>query len=110
MGNPSDDLDRFLRSEGRRILMESGEAPAKPYEPLTCEDIDDFAHMNLENLDKDALKDLLYKAEELRDALEEQEPEDQKSEEHSHWEALLSEVEDFVDRVREYTQFITINI
>ena len=101
MGNPSDDLDRFLHSEGRRILAESGEAPAKPYEPLTCEDIDDFVYLNLERLDKEALDDLLYKAEELRDNLEKQKPEEAVSEEHSRWEEKLIEVEDFVDRVRE---------
>lgn len=101
MGNLSDDLDRFLRSEGRRILMDAEGVKTEPFEPLTEADIEDFDSMNLEHLDADALEDLLEKAEELQDDMEDREPEDESSEEHDLWEDQLSRVEDFMDRIQD---------
>ena len=42
MSNLSDDLDRFLKTDGIRILIESGTVRTEPYEPLTEDDIENF--------------------------------------------------------------------
>ena len=85
MGNTQDDLDKFLKTEGIKIIMDSDGVRTEPYEPLTVEDIDGFGSMNLKDLDQARLEDLLDKAEELRDRLEDK----------------LSETEDFMDRIQE---------
>ena len=66
MGNIRDDLDKFLKTDGVKIIMDAGGVRAEPYEPLTEEDIDDFDDMNLEELDKAGLADLLDKEAETR--------------------------------------------
>ena len=71
------------------------------YEPLTIEDIDDLDCMNLEERGQDDLEDLLSKAEDLRDEVEDLEPENEESEDHDLWEAQLSEVDDFIDRIND---------
>ncbi len=101
MGNISDDLDKFLKTDGVRIIMDAGGVRTEPYEPLIVEDIDDFDSMDLEKLDESGLEDLLEKAEELRDDLQDEEPEDEESEEHGLWEKRLSETEVFIDRIRD---------
>ena len=101
MGSIREDLDKFLKTDGLRIMMGSNGTRVESYEPLTVNDIDDFGSMNLETLDKDGLKDLLDKAEELQDDLEDDEPEDEESEEHNLWEDRYSETEDFIDRIRD---------
>ena len=45
MSNLVNDLDKFLKTDGLRILIESGAVRTEPYEPLTVDDIDDFAEM-----------------------------------------------------------------
>ena len=100
MGSLTSDLDRFLKTDGLRILLESGAVRAEPYKPLTVDDIGGFAAMDLETLDTNRLEDLLEKAEDLRDTLEEQEPGIENSAEHDLWENRLSETEDFIDRLR----------
>ena len=101
MASLSDDLDKFLKTDGLRIIMDSKGVRTEPYEPLTVNEISDFADMNLDILDTDALEDLKDKAEELRDDLESEEPDDEASEEHDLWEDRISETEDFIDRIRE---------
>ena len=75
MGNLKNDLDRFLKTDGIRILIESGVVRVEPWEPLTEDDIDDLASMNLDNLDTARLEDLQKKAEDLLDELEEEDEE-----------------------------------
>ena len=101
MGSLTNDLDRFLKTDGLRILIESGVVRSEPYEPLTVDDINDFAAMDLEILSAEALEDLLDKAEDLLDDLEDAEPEDEGGEEHNLRESRLSETEDFIDRIRD---------
>ncbi len=72
-----------------------------PYEPLTIEDIDNLDCMDLEELAREDLEDLLSKAEDLLDEVDSLEPENEFSEDHELWEARRSEVEDFIDRVNE---------
>ena len=64
MGSLTSDLDRFLKTDGLRILIESGAVRTGPWEPLTADDIEDFAFMNLDALDRDTLArfDRLQKA------------------------------------------------
>ena len=71
------------------------------FEPLTPEDIEDFECMDLENLDLESLLDLLDKAEDLMDEMYNLEPVDMGEEAHDIWDMQLSEVEDFIDRIRE---------
>ena len=102
MGNLMDDLEKFLQTDGIKIIVSaSGDIRTEPYEPLTVEDIDDFDSMNLEELSAADLTDLQEKAEELRDDLEEGEPDDEESEAHSLWDSQLSATEDFIDRIRD---------
>ena len=65
------------------------------------EDIDDFADMDLDELDTDHLEDLLDKAEDLHDDLEDDEPDNPESEEYSLWAYRLSENMDFIYRIQE---------
>ena len=99
MGCLNDDLERFLKTEGVRMIRDSEKKSAADCEPLTEEDIEDLDSMILEGLDKAALEDLMAKAENLRDDLEDREPEDEGSEEYDLWEDRLCAVEDFIDRV-----------
>lgn len=91
MGSPANDLDKFLKTDGLRILIESGAVRAEPYEPLTVDDIDDFAAMDLDNLDENLPEDLPDKAEDLRDELENDEPDNEDSEEHDLREDRLNQ-------------------
>ena len=101
MASLTNDLDRFLKTDGLRILIESGVVRTEPYEPLTVDDIDDFAAMDLDEIDADHLEDLLEKAEDLRDELEDGEPDDEGNEEHNLWENRLFETEEFIDRIQD---------
>ena len=101
MGSLSDDLDKFLKTDGLRILNGIKEAKAGSYEPLTEEDIDDLDCMNLDGLNTEDLRDLRDKAEELLDNLEDREPPEEDSEVYDLWGDRFSEVEDFIDRVQD---------
>ena len=101
MGNPNDDLDRFLKTDGLRILIESGAVRTEAYKPLTMEDIGGFAAMDLDSLDADRLEDLLDRAEDLLEELEDGEPDGGDSEAHGLREDRLSETEDLIDRIRD---------
>lgn len=101
MGNISEDLDKFLKTEGLRIIIDSNGIKTKSYEPLTVDDIDDFDDMDLDNLDIDALESLMSKAEDLQDELEDDEPDDEGSEVHNLWKSRLFEIEDFIDRIQD---------
>ena len=70
------------------------------YEPLTEEDIEDLECMELDELDRDSLENLLDKAEDLLDEIYDHEPIDMGEEAHDIWDLQLSEVEDFIDRVK----------
>ena len=70
------------------------------YDPLTEEDIEDLECMDLDELDLDSLKDLLDKAQDLLDEIYDREPIDMGDEAHEIWDLQLSEVEDFIDRVK----------
>ena len=100
MGNIQDDLDKFLKTDGIKIFTDAGGIRNKPCEPLTTDDIDDFSSMSLEGLDEAGLKDLLGKAEDLRDDLEDEEPEEE-SEEHDLWEDRFTETDNFIDRIQD---------
>ena len=101
MSSLSSDLDRFLRTDGIRILIESGAVRTAPSEPLTEKDIDGFADMDLDSLSADDLEDLLDKAEDLLAGLEDDGPESEDSDEYGLWNNRFSETEDFIDRIRE---------
>ena len=101
MGNLKNDLDRFLKTDGIRILIESGVVRGEPWEPLTVDDIDDFFAMNLEDLDTARLEDLQKKAEDLLDELEDAEPGGENSEEYETWEERVEETERLIRRIRD---------
>ena len=100
MASLSDDLDRFLKTDGLKILFGSDVVRTGTCEPLTTDDIDGLCSMNLDELDKDRLENLMDKAEDLRENLEDEEPDDEASEAYGLWEDRLSEVDDFIDRIR----------
>ena len=99
MGSPTDDLDRFLRTEGLRILRESGALRAAAPPPLAEEDTADFRAMNLESMGAVELETLLDRLEDLLDVLEDREPGDPDSGEYEIWDSRLSETEALLDRV-----------
>ncbi len=103
MGCLNDDLERFLKTDGIR-MMASSKKSAADCEPLTEEDIDDFDSMILEGLDKGSLEDLMSKAEDLMDELEDREPKNEDSAEYDLWEDRLCAVEDFIDRIGELVE------
>lgn len=69
-------------------------------EPLTEEDIEDLECMELDELDRDSLAELLDRAQDLLDEMYSREPIDMGDEAHDIWDLQLSEVEDFIDRVK----------
>ena len=101
MGNIRDDLDKFLKTDGIRIVMDAGGIRIGPCEPLTADDINNFKSMDLEELDETGLEDLLDKTEELRYDLEDEEPEDEQSKKHGLLEDNISETEDFIGRIQD---------
>lgn len=101
MADLTNDLDKFLKTDGLRILIESGIVRTEPYKPLSVNDIDYFVDMDLDELCTNHLEDLLDKAEDLRDELEDSEPENEGSVEHDLWENNLSEIENFIDRIQD---------
>ena len=58
-------------------FQKSGRAGTGPFEQLTEEDIDDLEFMYLEEMDADTLEFLMEQAEELRDELEDRDPEEE---------------------------------
>ena len=101
MSSLTNDLDRFLKTDGLRILIESGAVRTEAYKPLTMEDIGGFAAMDLDSLGTDRLEDLLDRAEDLLEELEDGEPDGGDSEAHGLREDRLSETEDLIDRIRD---------
>ena len=99
MANLTRDLDIFLKSDGIRILTESGAVLTEPSEPLTVDDIEDFSDMNLEELDISHLEDLLAKAEDLIEGLERNEPLDEEVEEPHLWDDRLIDIAFFIERI-----------
>ena len=101
MSSLSDDLDRFLKTDGLRIIFASNSVRTAPCKPLTVNDIGGLRGMDLDELDADRLWDLMDSAEDLRDSLEDGEPGGEDSGEYDLWEDRLSEVEDFIGRIQD---------
>lgn len=101
MGCLNDDLEKFLKSDGIRIIMDADGVRTEPFIRLTEADIEDFGSIDLEDMESDELERLQDQVDDLRDEIEDREPEDEDSEEHDLWEDRLSEVEDFLDDIRE---------
>lgn len=99
MSSLTSDLDRFLKSDGIRILIDSEGVKAEPLNPLSEEDIEGFASMDPDTMSEDELETLQYRLEDLRDDMEDREPKDRTGEAYRTWDARLSAVEDFLDRV-----------
>ena len=87
-------------AEGNEF-MKNGGTGTESFERLTEDDIDDLEFMYLEELDSATLEFLTAQAEELRRKLESREPEDKSEEERNLREDRISEIDDFLDRVRE---------
>ena len=85
MGNISDDLDKFLKTDGVKIIMDSNGTRLEPWEPLSIDGFGPIDSIDPESLNQEELKSLLDKAEDLRSELEDQ----------------LSEVEDLIDCAEE---------
>ncbi len=96
-----DDLEKFLKSDGIRILMDSGAMRFRHFNPLSTEDIEGLDSMDLDALSREELEELQERAEDLLDELEDSEPEDEGSEEHEEWEDRLSDVNEFIGRIGE---------
>ena len=101
MNSLYNDLERFLKTDGIRIITESGCLRSEPPEPLTPEDIASFDSMDLKSMDRNRLKILLDQLDCLLDTLEKEEPEKDDHEAHSLWEEQLSETEGFMDEVQD---------
>jgi len=100
MGSLYNDLEKFLKTDGIRIAMESGCLRSEPPEKLTPGDIASFDSMDLEIMDRNRLKTLLDQLDFLLDALEGKEPEED-HEAHSIWKEQLSATESFMDEVQD---------
>jgi len=96
MANITNDLDRFLKTDGVRILEESGALHPDFGDPLTMEDIDDFSSMNLENLTADDLEDLIMKVTDVLDELTRNGPAAETDELRNY---RISETRAFRDRI-----------
>ncbi len=96
-----DDLEKFLKSDGVRILMDSGAIRVRRFDPLRAEDIENLEALDLDGMGREELEELQERAEDLLDELEDSEPEDEGGEEHDGWEDRLSDVEEFIDRIQE---------
>ena len=81
-----EDLDRFLKTDGARIIMNSDRTRVKPYQPPVIDGYGTVSEIDPEDLDEDSLKDLLVKAQNLQSELEEQ----------------LSDTEDLIDRILDH--------
>ena len=101
MGCLNDDLDRFLKTDGIRIVREAGGVRRAPARRLTERDIERFSAAKPERMSLRALKDLREQAEDLRDEIEEGEPKDKGGEAHARWDRRLSAAEDFLDEIRD---------
>ena len=88
MGSLSDDLDRFLKTDGIRIIMDAGGICTEPLRLLTEEELRNFQSIDISSMNAEELEDLRFRLEDLLDEPEEQE--------------RLSEIEDFLDKVTEY--------
>ena len=97
----NDDLEKFLKSDGLRILMDSGIMQIRQADPLSAEETEELAAMDLDGMSRKELEELQDQAEDLLDDLEDEEPEDEDSEEYDDWEDKLSDVEAFISRIQE---------
>ena len=101
MGSLYKDLDKFLKTDGIRIVMESGCVRTEPLELLTPADIGSFDSMDLKSMDRDKVKCLLDQLEDLLDTLEEEEPEAEDSAAYKQWKEQVSATEDFMNEVQD---------
>ena len=95
MGSLSDDLDRFLRTDGLQIYRE-----AVCPEPLTGDGIGRFPSMNLNAMSKAGLESLQYRPDDLREGMEDQESESRTSRICKTRDIRLFKSEGFPDMVR----------
>ena len=98
MGSRTDDLDRFLKTDGIRILRDSGFFRAKPAVPLTVQEL---AALDPRRLDRQSLGDLLDRAEDLLDAVEDSEPKNRRGKAHAVWEEQFWQTAKSVRSLRE---------
>ncbi len=101
MGNLMDDLDKFLKSDAIRSLVEAGIVRINSSEALTVDDIPELEDMDLESMELEELEDLQDRLEDLQNTLEEEEPEDEDSEEYELWEGNIWMLEDFSEEVQD---------
>ena len=85
MSNISDDLDRFLKSDGVRIVMDKNGTRAEPYAAPTIDGYGRITDIDPGGMNESTLNDLLDKAEEIKSDLEDQ----------------LSDIEDLIDRIED---------
>ena len=101
MAQMDNNLEKFLKTEGLRIIFDANGIQEETYTPLSVEDIPSFGGMDLESMDAEDLDLLRDQLEDLLDTLEEDEPEEEDSEVHDQWEEQISSVESFLDEVRD---------
>ena len=77
MAQMDNNLEKFLKTEGLRIIFDANGIREKTFTPLTVEDIPNFENMDLESMDLEDLENLLDQLEDLLDTLEEDEPEEE---------------------------------
>ena len=101
MGCLSDDLDRFLKTEGIRILSFPGRNRTGSWRPLSEEETEGFRSIHPETFGSGDLECLMDRLDVLLDALERREPKDRNSEAYSQWEDRMWETERLMDRVQD---------
>ncbi len=85
MSNISDDLDKFLKSDGVRIIMDRNGNRTEPYTAPTIDGYGRITDIDPDGMDENALNDLLDKAEDIKSDLEDQ----------------LDDIEELIDRIEE---------
>ena len=100
MGNMIDDLDKFLKTDGIRILTDSGAIRAEPHKPLPDSSMEDLTFLSPDGPNADQLTGLLAQAEGLRDDLICEGPAGESEDARILWNDRLSRTEDFIDRIR----------
>ena len=101
MSQMDNNLEKFLKTEGLRIIFDANGIREKSYTPLTAEDIPNFGGMDLESMDAKDLEFLRDQLEDLLDTLEEDEPDEEGREAYDRWEEQIDAVESFLDEVQD---------
>ena len=101
MAQMDNNLEKFLKAEGLRIIFDANGIREKTFTPLTVEDIPKFEDMDLESMDAEDLDLLRDQLEDLLDTLEEDEPDEEEGDAYDRWEEQIDAVESFLDEVRD---------